>query len=263
MLFSENELIVTGITVAIFIPVGTGAPVHKDRTKHGLAFNLGCDSVYHFSTGKSLTCHAGQCIYLPQGSTYTVEHQLPSEPLIPDAGTYAINFFLADPAPAAEPVVLSVRGKDKALSFFSKAEIAWRQKSPGYYEDCLINLYQLFKLLRQESATYSSQERILNKLTPALQHIEANYTNETISLPYLAELCGMSEPHLRKLFRAAFSTTPSNYIRNMRINYAKDLLHSGEYSVAAAASLSGFNDLSYFSREFKKATGISPNKYRP
>lgn len=263
MLFSENELIVTGIALAIFIPFGTGAPIHRDRPRHGLALNVNCDSTYHFSTGKSLTCHAGQCIYLPQGSTYTVEHHISSEPFPADAGTYAINFFLVEPIPSAEPILLSVRGKDKVLSFFSRAETAWHQKFPGYYEECLINLYQLFKLFRQESATYSRQEHVLTKLAPALQYIETNYTNESITLPHLAGLCGVSEPHLRKLFHDAFSTTPSNYIRSMRINYAKDLLHSGEYSVTTVAALSGFNDLSYFSREFKKATGIPPNKYRP
>ena len=69
--------------------------------------------------------------------------------------------------------------------------------------------------------------------------------------------------YLRKLFNIAFSVSPSNYIRNMRINYAKELLCTGEYSITSVAALSGFNSVVYFSREFKKATGVPPNKYIP
>ena len=47
----------------------------------------------------------------------------------------------------------------------------------------------------------------------------------------------------------------------MRIRYAKDLLDSGEYSISDAAFISGFNDVAYFSREFKKATGTQPSEY--
>ena len=99
------------------------------------------------------------------------------------------------------------------------------------------------------------------KISPALHYIETNYTSETISLPYLAQLCGISEPHMRKLFNSACSVSPSVYIRHMRLNYAKELLRTGEYSVTTAALMAAFNNTTYFAREFKKATGVSPNKY--
>jgi two-component system response regulator YesN len=40
-----------------------------------------------------------------------------------------------------------------------------------------------------------------------------------------------------------------------------ELLLTGEYSVSEVAGLAGFNDISYFSREFKRATGVSPSEY--
>ena len=75
----------------------------------------------------------------------------------------------------------------------------------------------------------------------------------------LAKLCGISENYFRKLFLLEFGISPSKYIRNKRLMLARDLLNSGEFSVSDAAMASGFNDISYFSREYKKMWGVNPS----
>jgi len=261
----DIDFIVSDIRIAILVPPGSAKRVHNNRSSHGFAFSVDCSTTYCFDTGKVLTCRSGQCIYLPKGSSYTVDNSIDSSLFAPspNAGTYAINFLLLNSVPPQEPFILNVRGKDKVLSYFTKAEAAWRQKSVGFHEECFSILYQLVKLFKKELTTYSRLDGILTKIAPALRYIEANYTTENISLPHLAQLCGMSEPHMRKLFNSAFSVSPSVYIRNMRLNYAKELLRTGEYSVISVALMAGFNNATYFAREFKKATGISPNKYGP
>jgi AraC-like DNA-binding protein len=66
---------------------------------------------------------------------------------------------------------------------------------------------------------------------------------------------------MRKLFNSVYGQSPIEYMRSVRIEYAKELLTSGEYSVTQVASLSGFNDAAYFSREFKKYFSVAPSKY--
>lgn len=265
MEFFNRDFVVSIIKIAIFVPLNSGKRIHNARPSHGFAFNVNSHATYHFSNGTVLTCHPGQCIYLPKESSYTVDSAAESIPPCDtsSAGTYAINFHLFNNAPLCEPFVLSLRGKDTALSYFSKAETVWRQKSVGYQEECFSALYHLVALFKKELNTYSHLDSILAKIAPALRYIEANFTTESITLSHLAELCGMSEPHMRKLFNCAFSVSPSVYIRNMRLNYAKELLRTGEYSVTSVALMSGFNSTAYFSHEFKKATGVSPNKYSP
>ncbi|MBQ8232699.1 MAG: helix-turn-helix domain-containing protein [Lachnospiraceae bacterium] len=51
----------------------------------------------------------------------------------------------------------------------------------------------------------------------------------------------------------------SKYINNLKISRAKELLSSGMYTVTQAAEMSGYTDVSHFSREFKKATGAAPS----
>ena len=115
--------------------------------------------------------------------------------------------------------------------------------------------------MKREAANNAPEHRALLRLAPALEYVKCHYTDESISGAQLASLCGISEPYLRRLFQDAFAMSPAVYMRRLRIGYAKDLLGSGEYSVTDAALLSGFNDLAYFSREFKREIGISPREF--
>ena len=261
MEFFLQDLTVSDVRIAIFVPADRARRVHTNRPSHGFAFSVGHTVTYRFDSGPVLQCLPGQCIYLPQGSSYTVS----STPVPGDTsvtpGTYAINFYLLSHPAHCKPFIMKLRGRDKALSCFERAENAWCRKYTGYREDCLIALYQLLGQFRREHTNYARIDHITNQLAPALQYIRAHYACETISQSHLAQLCGISEPYMRKLFHAAFSVSPSNYIRDLRLNYAKELLRSGEYSITSVAARSGFNSAAYFSREFKKATGVSPNQY--
>ena len=258
----KDRVTVSKIRLAIFVPFGTGTPVHKNRPTHGLAYNVGCESLFRFDTGEHLICRSGDCIYLPKGSNYTVKSVPVDEP--EGKGVYAINFLIAEDAEAvtpSDPLLIHVRGKDETLSAFMRAENAWRGKTVGYYEECCSDLYRILKLFKREAAAYSSEKETLERLRPALEYIKDRYTREEIPMSHLAALCGISEPYLRRLFHRAFSVSPAVYVRNLRIRYAQELLQSGESSVADVAMLSGFNDVSYFSRQFKAYFGISPIQY--
>lgn len=250
----QNEPIVTKITAILFVPAGGGAPVHNNRKAHGLAFNTGHTSTYRFSDGRVLTCRSGQCIYLPMGSSYTVDRTAPSED--GTAGVHAVNFLLEAPL-SPTPSLYTVRSRTDFLSALQQAEAAWRQKQPGHREVCFSRLYQLLSMLEGEG-DYLPVSRTLERLAPALSRIDGDFTGQLPSVAGLAALCGVSEPYLRRLFQSAFGMSPARYVRHKRLQYARDLLDTGEYSVTQAAAEAGFNDAAYFSREFKKAFGTSP-----
>ena len=256
----ENEIVITKIVLALFVPVGQGKPIHNNRPAHGLAYNVGYTSSYTFEGGKSLICHDGECIYLPKGSNYTVRKIYSSD--TPDSGTYAINFMTLSDFDMGAPWVMKIRGENELYSLFAKTARAWLKKEVAFYETCFSNLYRIIKQIKSESARYSPKQKSIDLLTPALQYINEKYTSEAISISTLAELCRVSEVYLRRVFQNVFSTSPAVYIRNKRINYAKELLRSEEYNVTDVAMLSGFNDTAYFTREFKKVTGVAPSVYR-
>ncbi len=261
MEFFETQPVATGIVAAVLVKKGQGKPVHKNRPSHGLAYNEGNGCVFRFENGKSLACEHGDLIYLPKGSNYTVEirKDIPGAVKASD-GTYAINFQLLGRETGA-PFVVHIKGRDEMLSLFSRAVSAWSKKKAGYPEECFSLLYRILRLLRKETEVYTPLSRTLVTLAPALSYIEENYTSKTIPIERLASLAGISQPYFRRLFEAAFSVPPAVHIRTLRLKRAAELLATGEYTVTDAAVLSGFADTSYFSREFKKFTGLAPKDF--
>jgi AraC-like DNA-binding protein len=61
--------------------------------------------------------------------------------------------------------------------------------------------------------------------------------------------------------KAIIGLSPVDFIREMRIKRAKQLMESGEYNVSSVAYMTGFNDPKYFSKCFKKQFGMSPSEY--
>ena len=256
----DEDVTVSKIVLALFLPQGQGKPIHRDRPTHGIVFNLGCTSHYCFESGEELTVRSGECIYLPKGSNYTAKRFEISD--TKGSGVYAINFLTLVPQESNRPWVMAVKGRDELHSLFSKAAIEWAKREAGYSEECYAALYRILRRLKREKGQYAPKEKAMTALSPALQYINKHYRTEAITTASLAALCGISEAYLRRQFQRAFAISPAVYIRNLRIRYACDLLCNGEFSVTEAAMLSGFNDVAYFSREFKKTVGVSPKEYK-
>lgn len=259
-LFDQN-LVVTSIPHALQVVHGTGKRVHSNRQTHGFAYfyGEGCGTIeFIFQRGPRISVTPGDCIYMPKGSYYTVEYE--SYEIYPQAGCYAINFQLSEPI-ATEPFKLKVKNHHQTLSLFKDADRAYKYRHVGYQEQVFANLYKLIYILKDLHASEYYSAKALSALRPAIEYIAENHMKENIPVSVLSEKCGISESYLRKLFHKVYGVSPVEYARQMRLSYAKDLLDSGEYTVTAASEYAGFNDVSYFSREFKKVYKLSPNQY--
>ena len=245
------------VKVALFVPVGKGDAVHKKRAFHGLAFFTDATRVYKFENFGTLETGQNCIVYMPKGSSYVVETPTGSN----TDGCFAINFDVDVPLDIP-PFMFFPKNPSEMLLDFRSAENAWRTQFPGYYEKTAEKLYRIIGRMKAEmSAEYIPQSK--NELiSPALKYISENYNKETISITHLASLCGVSEVYFRKIFKNVYGTSPLKYINNLRLSRARDLIHSGLYSVSDAAFMSGFFDDSYFSREFKKEFGVSPKDFR-
>lgn len=116
----------------------------------------------------------------------------------------------------------------------------------------ILDLYRLSK----EKTPASPNEILLGKL---IDRISENPSRD-YSILKLASECNLSPTHFRRLFDKYTGSSPKEFILSMKVSRAKQLLSEGK-SIKETAELSGFNDIFYFMRAFKKMTGITAGRF--
>ncbi|SHO63863.1 alpha/beta fold hydrolase [Algoriphagus zhangzhouensis] len=96
-------------------------------------------------------------------------------------------------------------------------------------------------------------------LEDVIQCIDANLDNELFSLETLSREMAVSERQLQRKLKAISNKSPNQLISSVRLHRAKELLHTQKYGVSEIAFQTGFSNLSYFSKCFKREFGISPS----
>lgn len=91
--------------------------------------------------------------------------------------------------------------------------------------------------------------------------LEAHYTRP-VTLQALAALAGLTERSLIRRFKAATGDTPTSYLQILRIESARQHLENSRVAVEEVTRLVGYEDVSSFSRLFRKHTGLAPGSYR-
>ena len=99
------------------------------------------------------------------------------------------------------------------------------------------------------------------RLMPVLQYIQ-DHIADPLDRQRIAEVAGLSVPHLHTIFVKAFGAAPMEVLRRERMQHASQLLHWSDFPIAEVAAKCGFEDQYYFSRAFKKREGVSPSTYR-
>ena len=94
-----------------------------------------------------------------------------------------------------------------------------------------------------------------------VSYIQQNFTGK-ISLREFGEQFHLSEKYISRYFKEHFHITLSQYVTYLRLEHAKQLLQDTDIPVTDVAMQSGYQNVSYFIRSFKKTYGISPLKYR-
>lgn len=96
------------------------------------------------------------------------------------------------------------------------------------------------------------------RIKAILQYIEDNYS-ENVPISEIASHFGFSEYHFMRYFKKNVGMTCIEYINNLRLTKAYDMLETSNKSVTTVAFETGFNSPSYFCRMFRKKYGIAPS----
>ena len=78
----------------------------------------------------------------------------------------------------------------------------------------------------------------------------------------MAEIVGLSAPHFQKLFKINIGMSPIEYLRDLRLERARELLETTFLQIQEIKTKVGIQNDSHFTRDFKKKYGVTPTEYR-
>lgn len=109
---------------------------------------------------------------------------------------------------------------------------------------------------------YSSQDaRKTTQIRPAINYIDANY-DKPLTLAQIARASHLSVSRLAHLFKEQMGVTLIDYVTQVRIERAKELLLGTDRSCADVCLQVGYSNPSYFTRTFKSLAGMTPQQFR-
>lgn len=206
-------------------------------------------------------CIEGQITYTKDGTTYVSDSN--NVVLLPKGQ----NYSLIGNKSGLFPVI-----NFDCIGFDCKDILVFPLKKPDVFIKDIQKLSNLFLFHNNNLQIFSLFYNLLHRieleqlpkndvLYRALKYIEHNITDPELSNILIAYNCNISEIYLRRIFNKNFNMTPKQYILEIRIQKAKQLLTDSFYSVSAIAEECGFSSLYTFSRCFKERVGISPSEY--
>ncbi|MFF2015639.1 AraC family transcriptional regulator [Paenibacillus sp. NPDC058177] len=98
------------------------------------------------------------------------------------------------------------------------------------------------------------------QIDQAIRWITFEY-HQQVNIDHMASSLGYHRAHLSKAFKVRTGMSPKQYLMKVRMNKAEELLR-GHLAIDQVASSVGFNDALYFSKQFRKWSGMSPSEYR-
>lgn len=131
------------------------------------------------------------------------------------------------------------------------------EASPLIVEGLMLEIFGETLRLKS-SATGGASPRWLQQ---ARELLDARF-RESLHLTEVGKLIGIHPVHLAQTFHKFYRCTVGEYVRKLRIEYARQQLEKSELPIVDIALAAGFCDQSHFSRTFKRLTGVAPSRYR-
>ena len=159
----------------------------------------------------------------------------------------------------------NLRDEQKDILRYLNAMVQEATSQSMSYELVCHNLLEilLIKILRHQHFDLEvGKQSKATKDISFIKHYLETYYHESIQLEDLASMTHLSRFYISHSFKKEIGMSPMEYLIAIRIKEIKILLRTTNYSISQVADIVGFTTPTYFSKQFRKSTGISPTDYR-
>lgn len=216
------------------------------RKYSALAFRVYGSALFN-AKGKEVTVKEQDIVYLPQNLEYSAQYT--------DTEIIAVHFICAKDDSNIE--VYHFSDGETVYKAFLRLLSVWENKKPGYAVQSMAQLYSILSAVFENETDFILPDHFLK----AVSYLNTDFKNSSLRIDKVCLKSGIGQTAFRKLFKRYYQKTPVEYITELRLEYAQNLLLNGS-SVEDASFESGFTDSKYFARVVKKYFGCTPRELK-
>jgi AraC-like DNA-binding protein len=158
-----------------------------------------------------------------------------------------------------------VRKSNVLTSFFDGLSVYFENPSLATPDLLILKIKELLLLLFQTSGEASLTALFGRLFTPrevSIKTVVDAHRLSNLTITELATLCGLSLSSFKRAFQKLFNETPANYMKAQKLKEAQKLLRISTHTISEICFQVGFNEVSHFTKSFKKQFGFTPFEYR-
>lgn len=226
----------------VYSPKGRKDTV-AERKYYGISFCTKGQITYTHN-GRTAVSDPEHAVLLPKGQTYSLYGN--------KTGDFAVVDFCCAEELCDTVVPIEIHNSEGYMRDFEK------MKYLSLFDGNKAELMSIFYHIIYKLGSQNTPSRAI---MPAVKYIESNYCDPSLSNEKLARQCRISEVYFRRIFTEHYKMTPKQFIIDIRINKAKQLLSEGKLKINAVAAQCGFSNQYHFDRVFREKTGVTPSEY--
>lgn len=220
------------------------------RPWYGISFTINGKIIYHHN-GRDYLSDSGHAILFPMHASYTLECVVPGRFTL-------INFLCTEDFQSEEFLSIPISNND----YFLKNHVIMEKLDIFNHPFHRPRLLSVFYDTIANLAESIQPEKRIPLLRPAIQYMTEHLEDVTLCNTQIAGFLDISEVYFRKLFKEGYGVGPMQYLQQLRMTRAKDLLLSSASSISQIAETCGYSSIYHFCRIFKIKTGYTPTEYR-
>ncbi|MEV0849627.1 AraC family transcriptional regulator [Streptomyces sp. NPDC049954] len=230
---------------------------HANTQSHIMVYAVSGKADYEIA-GQAYRIRPGALILMPRGTVHTASSDQ-EDPWHFMSVAFRVTAAGQDPdALLGTLPVVSTDLSGGVTTSFAQLHTAWTSREPGSSLQMRgLTSAVLFRVIQKHGQS-TLEAPHARRISAIIQLLADNYAT-TYTVQQLAALSGFSPSHFRTTFKKVTGVSATAYQQNVKIAKATEFLRSGEFNVTETARLTGFRDVHYFSRLYKKMTGTSPS----
>ena len=216
----------------------------KARNYAALSFRVKGTGTFEIK-GTRFTTSPGDVLFLPAYTPYKVEYSV-SESIV--VHFERCNYFEAE--------TLHLKSNSLIAALFQHLLKEWGQRHSVNQAKSII--YDILEKIANDQKTSINDTAVAN----CIRYIDEHFCDTDLNIETICDTAFISASSLQRAFAKHFGMSPKQYLIQLRMNRALELLTENKLSIKEISFICGFTDEKYFSRAFKKKYGFPPSQLR-